>query len=403
MAPPFESSQTVVEEFEAGGFWSCRDLNKWLLIIVTLAFGIALGADVIYELVYSDQAPVGLAVAGIISIGCIMLLWVNVTYAVATGLGMLIVALFVDGVVYSVLLALLLAGLAAQNTTKPFRRVGLGLLVLWGAGLGVTIDDAALGSLTFLGMTAGLLAAYGLGSSFRHATDESLQSTRDLEEIQQRHEQAKAAERKSIARDLHDIVAHDITIIAMQSRAAQLRDTDSAYREAVRVIGDSSRAALNDLRRMLDLLKTEKILDDAAAPISNASELEIRSGTEIFAERLESLGITVHRELSGDVDQLSRSVGAALYRMLQECTTNVAKYAGQGAACWIEIEVGGEHVAMCVTNTVQDSYRGGPDFSATGTGLIGVRDRAEAFGGTAQAGYNDQGQWEVRVSGMKRS
>lgn len=402
MVPNAEPAGSVVKEFESGGLWSCRDLNKWLLIIVTLAFGMALGADVLYELLYSDQAPVALAVAGIISIGCIVLLWVSVTYAVAAGLGMLIVALFVEGVLYSVLLALLLAGLAALSTTKLFRRVALGLLMLWAAGLGLTVD-AAVGTLAVVGMVAGLLTAYGLGSSFRHATDESLQSTRDLQQVKERHEQAKAAERKSIARDLHDIVAHDITIIAMQSRAAQLRDTDTAYRDAVRVIGDSSRAALNDLRRMLDLLKSENILDDATGPMSSASELEIRRGTELFAERLASLGITVDCQLSGEVDQLSRSVGAALYRMLQECTTNVAKYAGEGAQCWIEIEVGREHVAMCVTNTVADSGRGELDFSTTGTGLIGVRDRAEAFGGTARAGYNAQGKWEVRVSGVKRS
>ena len=404
MAPNAESVGSVVEKFESGGFWSCRDLNKWLLIFVTLAFGIALGADVLYELIYSDGAPMALAVAGIISVGCIVLLWVNVAFAVATGLGMLVVALFVDGVLYSILLALLLAGLAALSTTKRFRRLTLGLLMLWAVGLGISVDDAPLSVLAVFGMAVGLLAAYGLGSSFRHTADESLQSTRDLQQVKQRHEQARASERKSIARDLHDIVAHDITIISMQSRAAQLRDTDTAYREAVRVIGDSSRAALNDLRRMLDLLKSENILDDATGPMSSASELEIRRGTELFAEQLKGLGITVHSQLSGEVEQLSRSVGAALYRMLQECTTNVAKYAGEGAECWIQIEVGQEHVAMCVTNTVRGStVHSGHQLSASGTGLIGVRDRAEAFGGRAEAGYNDQGCWEVRVTGMKRS
>ena len=230
-----------------------------------------------------------------------------------------------------------------------------------------------------------------------------MQAGRDLDVAQERHRAAKAAERRSIARDLHDIVAHDITIIAMQSRAAQMKDTDEAYREAVGVIGDSSRAALNDLRRMLSVLKDENIVDDSAGPLSSASELDVRVGAEAFAEELRSLGITVHQSIQGDVGSLSRSVSSALYRMLQECTTNVAKFGGEGAECWIEMEVDGGHVTMCVRNTVLTPERSGSGWGDSGAGLLGVRDRAEAFGGVTEAGYDDAGRWRVCVTGVKLS
>ena len=392
----------VVEEFESGGFWSCRDLNKWLLVVVTLAFGIGLGAEMFYEIVVSENSPLGLLVVGLISVGCVILLWVCVTYAVVAGLGILVMSLFADGAGYWVLLALLLVGLAALTATKAFRRGTLAAMVAWAAALGATAPFAATGAILFAGVSVGCLLAYGIGASFRRATDARLQSARDLAAAQELHRRAKAAERKSIARDLHDIVAHDITIIAMQARAARMQDTDAAYREAVSVIGDSSRATLNDLRRMLALLKDENIVAGDTGPLDSASELDIGEGVDSFARRLESLGITAHPSCDGDLGTISQSVGAALYRMLQECTTNVAKYGGEGATCWIDIDCAGQDVRMCVTNTVGTQVphaAPGP----SGAGLIGVTDRAQAFGGTCEAGFDAQGRWQVSIAGMKKS
>ncbi|NLS09657.1 hypothetical protein HGQ17_06485 [Nesterenkonia sp. MY13] len=394
----------VVETFESGGFWSCRQLNKWLLIIVTLAVGIALGADVIYESLTSAAFPWGLVLAGALSVGCVILLWVCVTYAVPAGLAILALSLFVDGIAYSIILALLLTALTALSSTKRFRRGALAMMVVWGAALGATMPDPATGTLLFLSIGVSLLAAYGIGSSFRQATTARLQSKQDLEQAEANHRKSVAAERKSIARDLHDIVAHDITIIAMQSRAARMRDTEDSYREAVSVIGDSSRAALNDLRRMLALLKDEDIVDDDA-DTSSASELEVFRGCEAFAARLESLGIIVEKQITGDLSSLSRSTSAALYRMLQECTTNVAKYADEGDTCWITIDIGIDQVSVEVTNTVRRARRrgAGPWSGSSGAGLIGVRDRAQAFGGNATYGYTREGHWQVKIHGVKKS
>lgn len=400
---PQKPAQTIVEQFESAGLWSCRQVNKWLLVSVTLAFGIALGADVLYEMLSGPELPVGLMIAGVLAIGCVMLLWVCVTYAVPAGVGILVLALFVDGMAYSIILAVLLTGLTAQTSTKRFRRGTLAVMIVWAVLVGATLPELDAGLLVAASVSVAVLAAYGIGSANRHATSARLQSTQDLAQAEQSHRASVAAVRKSIARDLHDIVAHDITIIAMQSRAAQIKDTDDAYREAVGVIGNSSRAALNDLRRMLTLLKDEDVVDDESGPIATVSELDVRRGADAFAQRLESIGITVERNIVGDLGTLSRSVSAALYRMLQECTTNVAKYAGQGETCWIEIEVGAEHVAMCVTNTVSVPAQGQHSWGGSSAGLVGVRDRADAFGGSAEAGFDDQGRWRVRVSQLKKA
>jgi signal transduction histidine kinase len=406
MPPPIQGYvQSVAEEFEAGGYWSSRSLDRWLLVVVTLGFGLAFGVNVLYEVFVSDEFSAALAIAGLIAVGCVILLWTSVTLAVTAGLVILILALFVDGGAYAVLLALLLTGLAALTTTKRFRRGTLAFMLVWAVAYAATLAGPAVVGLTLLGTTGGLFVAYGIGSSFRRATNDRLQSTRDLEVAEELHEAAKTAERRSIARDLHDIVAHDITIIAMQARAAQMKDTDEAYREAVEVIGNSSRVALNDLRRVLSVLKEENLVnqDDTGGRLAAASALDVRLGVEVFAEQLESLGMTVYRSIEGNLGSLSRSVSSALYRMLQECTTNVAKFAGRGAECWIEIEVGEERVSMCVRNTVLTSEHSGPGWKASRAGLVGVRDRAAAFGGVTETGYDDEGRWQVSVTGMKKS
>ncbi|WP_022871930.1 sensor histidine kinase [Nesterenkonia alba] len=390
---------SVVDEFENGGFWHCRTLNKWMLVIVTLAFGIALGADVLYELLTSSEFPWALGVAGLLSLICVILLWICVTYAAAAGAVILVLALFVDGIAYSVLLAVLLTGLTAMTATRTFRRVTLGIMVLWAALLGAGMDQPSAGLGTFVAVSVLLLGAYGLGGAFRNATNARLQSKQDLEEAEERHRESVTAERESIARDLHDIVAHDMTIIAMQSRAAQLENTPESYREAVRVIGDSSRAALQDLRRMLALLNPDQG-EDLGSP-GSATELDVRHGLRVFCQRLEKLGIAVEQQVTGDVDSLSRSVNAALYRILQECTTNIAKYAGEGAHCRVQLSIA-EQVDLTVTNTIVED-RVGAQWSSSGAGLIGVRDRASAFGGEATHGIDADGNWRVEITGMKRA
>lgn len=401
--------RNLAEEFESGGWWSCRQLNKWVLVSVTLAFGFSLGADVFYEATTQHEVPLGLLVAGVLAVGCVILLWACVTYAVPAGLAVLCLSLFVDGIAYAVSLALVLTALTAQTATRTFRRSTFVLMVIWAALSASTVDDAGVGTGFFLGLSLALLGAYGIGSAFRHATTARHQSRADMHTMQRRHEESVTAERQSIARDLHDMVAHDITIIAMQSRAAQLDGSPDVLRESLEVIGKSSRAALQDLRRMLALLHDEDSGHWDSARSATASELDLRDGCEVFAQRLSSLGFTVHTSLSGDLGTVSRSVSAALYRILQECTTNVVKYAGDGAHCWIEVEVGPERVAMCVTNTLETSSTRAletagrsADWRHSGAGLIGVQDRARAFGGTAESGVHE-GTWRVRVGDMKKA
>lgn len=393
---------SAAEEFESQGFWYCRDLNKWPLVVVTLLFGVSLGADIIVELIDGEAYPVLLTAIGLLSVSCVVLLWVSVTRAAAVGLVMLALSLSVEGgFVYSLMLSLLLTGVTAMAATKLFRRSFLIAVVLWLMIMATLLPEPAYGALVASAGTLLLLVVYASGSAFRRVTNARLQSQRELDESEEKHQASVAAERQSIARDLHDIVAHDITIIAMLSRAARMAGTEDAYRLAVDTIGDSSRAALKDLRRMLALLQAEDQHDDA--PSSSATELDFPTGAAAFADQLQQLGISTEWGIEGDIRSLSRSVHAALYRILQECTTNVAKYAGSGQECRILLNVAEDAVDLTVTNTVASRRRAVAGWSSSGAGLIGIRDRATAFGGSTRAGYDRRGRWTVAVQGMKKA
>lgn len=393
---------SIAEEFESGGFWSCRDLNKWPLVIATLLFGIAVGADIILESIDDQVYPVLLTVMGVLSISCVVLLWVSVTWACAVGLAMLGLSLAVDGgFFYSLVLSLLLTALAAMAATKIFRRTFLAAVVVWLIIMSALLPDLARGAVLAPAGTLLLLLVYAAGSAFRRLTNARLQSQRELETAEENHRASVASERKSIARDLHDIVAHDITIIAMQSRAARMAGTKDAYRMAVDTIGDSSRAALKDLRRMLALLQEDG--QDLEPHSTSATELDFAAGAASFTEQLQQLGVQTELTLEGDVRSLSRSVHAALYRILQECTTNVAKYAGAGQWCWISLTIGEDDVSLTVSNTVASRRRTMTGWSSSGAGLVGIRDRAQAFGGSTRAGFDRRSRWTVAVQGMKKA
>jgi signal transduction histidine kinase len=112
---------------------------------------------------------------------------------------------------------------------------------------------------------------------------------------------------------------------------------------------------------------------------------------------LEGLGIETHVETEGLDQDISRSVQTALYRVLQEAVTNVAKHAAEGGQCNICIRVNDDRLELAVDNTLP--VRGAParaGWNSSGSGLIGMRDRVDAFGGTMSS-QRDGNWWRVRA------
>ena len=228
----------------------------------------------------------------------------------------------------------------------------------------------------FLGVVVLCLVASGLGLYV---------GARRARTIAQR-ERAVADERLRIAQELHDVVAHNVSLIVVQAQALGATAGDEQVREATDGIADLGRQAMKEMHRTLKLLRG----DDAAelAPQPGLGELP-----ELL-ERTRSAGVGIELTVEGEPRPLAQSVDLSAYRIVQEALTNVVKHAG---AAHTKVTLGYRPDALELT--IADSGNGASSpASPGGHGLVGMRERAAMFGGTLTAGPRDGRGFEVRAS-----
>ncbi|MGC4748692.1 sensor histidine kinase [Micromonospora sp. DT201] len=201
-------------------------------------------------------------------------------------------------------------------------------------------------------------------------------------------ERAVLGERVRIARELHDVVAHHVSVMGVQASACRRvfdRDPDKA-RTALAAIEQSARTAVDELRRMLGVLRTSEKAN-AEAPAAGGVE---RIGE--LVERARAAGLTATLGVYGDTVALPESVSQAAYRVTQEAVTNTLKHAG---ADMLDVRV--RYLAQEVEVDVTDDGRGGGKANAAGMGLIGMRERVTAHDGDLETGPRAGGGWRVRA------
>lgn len=213
------------------------------------------------------------------------------------------------------------------------------------------------------------------------------------EEQREQHEaeavrRAVAEERTTIARDLHDVISHHVSAIGVHAGAARLGlpEGEPAVRRSLSAVESSSRAAMADLRRLLDLLHGKENGDAQRQPgLDNLDELLDNLRTAGLPARLTSHGGP--RELPGSVD-------IALYRIAQEALTNALRH-GSGGIVEIDLAYRQTEVILTITNEIG---RANTVAESTKRGLAGIRQRVALFGGHAECGPLDDGRsWRVRV------
>ncbi|HET8640917.1 MAG TPA: sensor histidine kinase [Pseudonocardiaceae bacterium] len=200
-----------------------------------------------------------------------------------------------------------------------------------------------------------------------------------------RTEGAVAGERLRIARELHDVVAHSLSQIAVEAATASHLAATGRDRtgEALRVIESTSRAALEEMRRLLGVLRSGDAEPEALVPAPGLDELPALAGRSVMPVELDV------RTGPGVPDGVQLSA----YRIVQEALTNVARHAG-AAPCRVVVEAGGGEVRVEVT----DRGPGPPpgwDRAGGRHGLIGMRERVALYGGTFTAGPGTAGGFTV--------
>ena len=204
------------------------------------------------------------------------------------------------------------------------------------------------------------------------------------------HRDAEVAvreERARIARELHDVIAHSITVIAVQADAADaaLRRDPALVAEPLAVVRRTARDAMSEMRHLLELLRT----DDAGVAMLPQPGLS-RLGE--LADQLGRTGLPVRVDAQLDGATVPPGVDLAAYRIVQEALTNVVRHAQASSA---EVVVRGDRDGLSVQ--VRDDGRGGPA-AAGGHGLVGMRERVALYGGELEAGAAEGGGFAVRAT-----
>ncbi len=285
---------------------------------------------------------------------------------------------------------------AAAHTPRPRAVAGLAVVA---AGYGVYAAEnrdirTGLPSELWAGsfFLVLLLAAWLLGV-FLHSRREE-QGLRERQSAREEAERRAAEdERARLARELHDVISHTLSVVVVQ--AAGARASGNAEPATLEKIENSGRESLTQMRRLLGVLRRDA---DAS---ENVAELAPQPGTadlQALTERVGDAGLPVELVLAGDHRELSAALGLSIYRIVQEALTNALKHAGPAARAWVTVGCDPDRVTVEVLDDGAGIAHPAADLPAgSGHGLIGMRERVTLFGGRLEAGPRPEGGFAVRA------
>jgi signal transduction histidine kinase len=243
--------------------------------------------------------------------------------------------------------------------------------------VGEGVNGSLLGSLAWL--FALLLARRGRRAAAAEA--HAAQLERDHE---QRTQTATATERRRIARELHDVIAHSVSVMTVQAGAARMQLPDHPDRAVPPLVAveEIGRQALAELRRLLGILRENDA--PALAPQPGLTDLPT------LAEAMHQAGVDVDVRIEGHPQPLPASLDLTAYRIVQEALTNILKHAGPARASVI-VRYDSDAIRLVITDDGQAS----PTADGYGHGLLGMRERVNLFGGQLEAGPGRDGGYLV--------
>lgn len=253
--------------------------------------------------------------------------------------------------------------------------IGLGVILLWLAIMTTSGADPVTPAEAAAGYAFFLLAA-ALGTAVRYRTKIRI---RDIDH-------AKSREREQLARDLHDTVAHHVSGIAIQAQAGRAVAASHPERaaEALAVIEDAATRTLTELRAIVGVLRTTQDTEFAPQPgVAEVAQLATDNRT----------GPCVEVTVSGELDDLSPAVGAAIYRLAQESVTNARRHARHATRVSVAVIGDADHVRL----TIEDDGSATGGRRPAGYGLVGMHERASLLGGTLHAGPAAERGWRVEA------
>jgi signal transduction histidine kinase len=293
---------------------------------------------------------------------------------------------FAGGTFFIVLAASFVFGLLPE-----WRQAVAGLALTLVAGGIVTYNDPAQTFEDYFGIALLFLvlwlAGFGLGRKLQEVADVREQAARLESEREQQAREAVAEERARLARELHDVVGHSVSVMTVQASAVRrlLLPEQEKEREALEIVEQTGRQALAEMRRLVGVLRRPEE-SPALAPQPSLEHIE-----KLVAQVRES-GLPVELRVEGEPAQLPAGLDLTAYRFVQEGLTNALKHARADQA-QVLVRYGDGEIEL----EVSDNGTGGGDGAGGGHGLVGMRERVAVYGGELEAAPRPEGGFRLKA------
>lgn len=364
--------------------------------LVDLAFGLALATATMVELALTDGRD------GPVAVQVVALLLMTLPVAFRRTAPLLAVALVSVGVVtfeqwggeapvVGGFLGVIVTTYSLGRYASA-RALSIGAVAILLTFVPSLLDPAERSFGDFVGNLVIVGVLVGLGRAVRVWRDRAESAEeRALRAEREREEGVRAAieeERLRIARELHDIVAHNVSVMVLQAGAArQVVEDDPARAEtSLAAIEKTGRETLNEMRRLLGILRRHGDELSVGPPVGLAQ-------IDVLAEQLRDAGVDVEVKVEGQPHELAPSLDVSAYRVVQEGVTNVLKHAGAGSAV-VRVRYLEDRLELEVLDDGAATSANG----AGGYGLVGMRERLAVFGGTLAAQPRPEGGFALRAS-----
>jgi signal transduction histidine kinase len=266
-----------------------------------------------------------------------------------------------------------------------------GLALALAAAAIVVLNDPDQGPGDFGGVALAFgvvwLAGFGLGYKLAQAEEAEERASRLARERDERARSAVAEERARIARELHDVVGHSVSVMTVQASAVRrlLKADQEREREALLVVEQTGREALAEMRRLVGVLRRP----EEAPALAPQPSLEF---LDKLVEHVREAGLPVELRVEGEPTQLAPGIDLTAYRLIQEGLTNALKHA-EASRAEVVVRYRGDDVELLVL----DDGRGAGGSDGGGHGLVGIRERVTVYGGELDAGPRAEGGFALRA------
>lgn len=378
------------------GFYRTSPLPVWLRVAVVLFAAIALFDD-LRALNPNDHTPTAVALVVtqmILSYGSLAMVAWRPGIASALFLLPLFLALLTHNYAFTLICAVIIAVAAVSMLPRALTLVYSVILAAWTAAI-VVVENTT-DALWLMGTP--LVIGVMIGVALRFFVVQHRENKARLRSVEAAHQQLREQERLELARDLHDVVAHELTLVTMQAAGSHRQEDPAALHETISTMENAARSGLQELRTLLHILR-----DPPGAVTRNDSSSGLTTGSlknlmASLSASLSAAGFSVTVNAHDGFDKLPTTVRGTAARILQEATTNIIKYAPAGSDCLLFLALDANVVLIRTENQLQHSSEVSPDEYplTSGYGLRGIQERVALLNGDVTYGP-DNGRWVLDV------